>query len=148
VTPEVAVVERVLRAPCDVVYDEWLSTESLTEWMCPRPARLRNMELDPVVGGSYRFDIIEDGKQMIVVGAYLTLDRPHTIRFTWSCSTWADPTQQSIVTVQLRPLNETETHMTVRHELLPPGTLVNHLEGWQLIAEQLAKNLTDRSSTG
>jgi uncharacterized protein YndB with AHSA1/START domain len=106
------------------------------------------MELDPVVGGSYRFDIIEDGKQMIVVGAYLTLDRPHTIRFTWSCSTWADPNQQSIVTVQLRPLNETETHMTVRHELLPPGTLVNHLEGWQLIAEQLAKNLTDRSSTG
>ena len=35
---EVAVVERVLSAPCDVVYDEWLSAESLTEWMCPRLA--------------------------------------------------------------------------------------------------------------
>ena len=145
---EVAVVERVLPAPCDVVYDEWLSAESLTEWMCPRPARLRDVELDPVVGGSYRFDIVEDGKQMIVVGTYLTLDRPHTIRFTWSCSTWADPTQQSIVTVQLRPVGENETYMTIRHELLPAGTLVNHLEGWQLIAEQLAESLSERSSTG
>jgi len=146
--PEVAVVERVLPALCDVVYDEWLSAESLTEWMCPRPARLRGVELDPVVGGSYRFDIIEDGKQMIVVGTYLTLDRPHTVRFTWSCSTWADPTQQSIVTVELRPLGENETHMTIRHEILPPGTLVNHLEGWRLIADQLAGSLSERSSTG
>ena len=145
---EVAVVERVLSAPCDVVYDEWLSAESLAEWMCPRPARLRDVELDPVVGGSYRFEIVEDGKQMIVVGTYLTLDRPHTIGFTWSCSTWADPTQQSIVTVRLQPVGENETHMTIRHELLPAGTLVNHLEGWQLIAEQLAGSLSERSSTG
>ena len=145
---EVAVVERVLSAPCDVVYDEWLSAESLTEWMCPRPARLRDVQLDPVVSGSYRFDIVEDGKQMIVVGTYLTLDRPHTIRFTWSCSTWADPTQQSIVTVRLQPVGETETHMTISHELPPAGTLVNHLEGWQLIAEQLAGSLAERSSTG
>ena len=142
---EVAVVERVLSAPCDVVYDEWLSAESLTEWMCPRPARLRDVELDPVVRGSYRFDIVEDGKPMIVVGTYLTLDRPHTIRFTWSCSTWADPTQQSIVTVRLRPLGENETHLTIRHELLPAGTLVDHLEGWQLIAEQLAESLSEGS---
>ena len=30
----------------------------------------------------------------------------------------------------------------------PAGTLVNHLEGWQLIAEQLAGSLAERSSTG
>ena len=146
--PEVAVVERVLPAPCDVVYDEWLSPESLTEWMCPRPARLRDVELDPVVGGSYRFDIIEDGKQMIVLGTYLTLERPHTIRFTWSCSTWADPALQSVVTVELRPLGDDRTHMIIRHELLPTGTLANHLEGWKLIAEQLAEILSERSSAG
>lgn len=144
---EAAIVERVLPAPCDVVYDEWLSVESLMEWMCPRPARLRDMELDPVVGGSYRFDIIEDGKDMVVVGTYLTLDRPHTIRFTWSCSTWPDPTRQSIVTVQLRPFGENETHMTIRHELLPPSTIANHLAGWQLIAAQLVESLSKRPST-
>ena len=145
---EAAVIEWVLPASCDVVYDEWLSAESLTDWMCPRPARLRDVELDPVVGGCYRFDIIEEEKQMIVVGTYLTLDRPHIVRFTWSCSTWVDPTQQSIVTVELRPLGENETHMTIRHELLPAGTRINHREGWQIIAEQLAENLSERSSTG
>jgi uncharacterized protein YndB with AHSA1/START domain len=139
---EAAVVERLLPAPCDVVYHEWLSAEALTEWMCPRPARLREVELDPVVGGRYRFHIVEDGKEMIVVGTYLTLDRPHTIRFSWSCSTWTDPTRQSIVTVELQPVGEDQTHMTIRHDLLPAGTIVNHLEGWKLIADQLAERLS------
>jgi uncharacterized protein YndB with AHSA1/START domain len=148
VTLQVAVVERVLSAPCDVVYDEWLSVESLVEWMCPRPARLQGVDIDPVVGGPYRFDIVEDGRQMVVVGTYLTLDRPHTIRFTWSCSTWTVSSHESIVTIEFRPVGEEQTHMTIRHELLPPGTIVSHQEGWEHIASQLADNLRERSSTG
>ena len=144
--PEVAVVEQVLPAPCDVVYDEWLSVESLTEWMCPHPARLQAVEIDPVVGGKYRFDIVEDGGRMVVVGTYLVLDRPHMIRFTWSCSTWADPTHESIVTVEIRPAGEDGAHMTIRHEHLPHGTAENHRHGWSLIAEQLAAALAERSS--
>ena len=145
--PAVAVVERVLPAPREVVYDEWLSVESLMEWMCPRPARLQAVELDPVVGGRFRFDIVEDGGGMVVVGTYLTLDRPHTIRFTWSCSTWEDPNHESIVTIELSPIGENQTHMTIRHALLPPGTTTNHKQGWQQIAEQLADSLVEHSST-
>ncbi len=143
----VAVVERVLPARCEVVYDEWLSAASLAEWMCPRPARLDGVEVDPVVGGGYRFDIAEKGSRMVVVGTYLTLNRPRTIRFTWSCSTWADPSQQSIVTIDLRPVGDEHTHMTIRHELLPPGTMLSHERGWQHIGNQLAASLSKRSST-
>ena len=81
-------VERVLPAPCDEVFDEWLDPGSLADWMCPRPARLQRVVLDPVVGGRYRFDIVENGEEMVVEGRFLTLERPHTIRFTWNCSTW------------------------------------------------------------
>ena len=137
-TNPIAVVERLLPAPCDVVYDYWLSVESLHEWMCPRPARLRVAEVEPVLEGRLRFDIVETGQRMVVTGRYLTLDRPHTIRFTWSCSTWSDPYHVSIVTVTLRPIGETETHMTISHELLPPDTDARHSQGWEQIAEQLA----------
>lgn len=138
-------VERVLPAPCDVVYDEWLSPESLVEWMCPHPARLRAAEIDPVVGGRVRFDIVDDNQPVLVVGTYLTLERPRTIRFTWSCSTWSDPTWQSIVTIELRPAGETDTHMTIRHELLPPEHVEDHSRGWDRIAGQLAGLLISRS---
>ena len=80
----------------------------------------------------YRFDIVEDGGRMVVVGTYLVLDRPHMIRFTWSCSTWADPTHESIVTVEIRPAGEDGAHMTIRHEHLPHGTAENHRHGWSL----------------
>jgi uncharacterized protein YndB with AHSA1/START domain len=137
-TNPIALVERLLPAPCDVVYDDWLSVESLIEWMCPHPARLSEVELEPVVGGRFRFDIEDGGQRMVVFGQYLTLDRPHNIRFTWSCSTWLDPDHVSIVTVLLRPTADAQTHMTIAHELLPPGTDARHMSGWEQIAEQLA----------
>ena len=136
-----AVVERVLSAPCDVVFDQWLSVEALTDWMCPRPARLRRVEVDPVVGGRIRFDIVEDSQELVVVGSYLVLERPHTIRFTWSCSTWLHPAAESTVTVDLRPAGGSKTHMTIRHELVPPGTVASHAEGWRRVADQLADHV-------
>jgi uncharacterized protein YndB with AHSA1/START domain len=144
-TDPVARVERLLPAPCDVVYDEWLSPLALSDWMCPRPARLRGIELDPVVGGRFRFDIVEEGREILVAGHYLTLERPHMIRFTWSCSTWPQPLVESIVTVELRPSRSDETHMTIRHELVPPETVDSHAAGWRVVADQLADRLAARS---
>jgi uncharacterized protein YndB with AHSA1/START domain len=137
-----AFVERVLPATCEVVYDEWLSADALTDWMCPRPARLRAVDIDPVVGGRLRLDIVEDGKELLVLGTYLTLDRPRTIRFTWSCSTWPEPLQESIVTVELRPSGATDTLMTIRHELIPPDTASTHSAGWEAVGNQLAARLS------
>jgi uncharacterized protein YndB with AHSA1/START domain len=142
----VAVVERVLRAPCAVVYDEWLSVEALRDWMCPRPARLRGAELDPVVGGRIRLDIVEEGREILVTGVFLALERPHTLRFTWTCSTWPDPQRDSVVTVELRRSGQDDTHMTIRHELLPPATFADHTAGWLRIADQLAGRLERRAS--
>jgi uncharacterized protein YndB with AHSA1/START domain len=140
-TRPIVVVERILPAPSDVVYDQWLSVEALQEWMCPRPARLRAIELDPVVGGEYRFDIVENDRELLVVGRFLCLERPHTIRFTWSCSTWPDPLKESTVAVELRPIGPSDTHMTIRHERVPPDTVADHTAGWEKVATQLARRL-------
>jgi uncharacterized protein YndB with AHSA1/START domain len=137
----VALVERLLPASPAVCYDEWLDPESLSDWMCPRPARATHIELDPTIGGRLRIDIEEDGSHFSVTGCYVELARPRLVSFTWSCSTWPDPTVESLVTVTFEPRGDDETLMTIRHALLPPGLTDPHQSGWDRIAEQLAVEL-------
>jgi uncharacterized protein YndB with AHSA1/START domain len=129
-----ALVRRVLPAPPDVVFDEWLDPVGMTEWMCPRPARAGKISLQPWVGGTLRIDISDGG---IVTGQFVELDRPRRLRFTWSCSDWPDPTVQSMVTVSLEPHGDDETLMTIAHDQLPPEMVDDHQQGWTAIAAQL-----------
>ncbi len=136
-----ALVERLLPASPVVVYDEWLDPDALSDWMCPRPAQATNIELDPTIGGRLRIDIDEEGVRFVVTGRYVELDRPRRLSFTWSCSTWPDPSVESLVTVTLEPRGDNETLMTIHHTLLPPGLIDQHQSGWVRIAEQLAAEL-------
>ena len=137
-----ALARRLLPASPDVVYDEWLDPDALADWMCPHPARCRGIESDPRVGGRLRIDIEEEGAEFYVTGEYLALDRPGRLSFTWSCSTWADPSHGSVVTVLLEPSEGGQTLMTIRHTLLPPGLTDQHTRGWETIAAQLAAELS------
>ena len=143
--PRVAVVRRLLPAPPHVVFDEWLDPAGMTEWMCPRPARAVKVTLEPSVGGSLRIDIEDSGFSLYVTGRFIELDRPRRLRFTWSCSDWADPSVQSEVTVILEQHGTDETMMTIEHEQLPPGEVDNHQRGWGAIAVQLGEELAARS---
>jgi uncharacterized protein YndB with AHSA1/START domain len=137
----VALVARLLPASPAVVFDEWLDPDALADWMCPRPARATNIDLDPTIGGRWRIDIEEDGVRFFVAGCYVQLERPRRLSFTWSCSTWTNPSAESLVTVTLEPRGDTETFMTIRHSLLPPELIDQHQSGWARIAEQFAAEL-------
>ena len=136
-----AVVRRLLPASADVVYDAWLDPAALMDWMCPRPSRCRNVELDPRVGGRLRIDISDGGAEFWVGGEYLVLDRPRQLSFSWTCSTWPDPSRTSVVHVFLEPRENEQTLMTIEHTLLPPGLAGQHQRGWAAIANQLAGEL-------
>ena len=142
--PPVAVVRRVLPAPPHVVFDEWLDPEGMTEWMCPRPARAVKIALEPVVGGALRIDIEDSAASLYVTGRFLVLDRPRRLRFSWTCSDWADPTVQSQVTVTLEDHGPDQTLMTIEHEQLPAGQADPHQRGWGAIAVQLGEALGAR----
>jgi len=143
--PATAVVRRVLPAPPDVVYDEWLDAGGMAEWMCPRPARPTKIELEPRVGGRLRIDIDDQGFLLQVTGTYLDLDRPHQLRFTWKCSAWPDPDLESVVTVVLRPHGDDQTLMIIRHALLPPDVADGQGQGWGRVARQLGDRLHNPS---
>jgi uncharacterized protein YndB with AHSA1/START domain len=139
-------VRRVLPAPPGIVYDEWLDPVGMLEWMCPRPARAVKISLEPRVGGTLRIDIEDTGSSLYVSGTFLDLDRPRRLRFTWSCSAWADPSTQSLVTVTLEDHGADETMMTIEHEQLPPEEVGSHRRGWGTIAVQLGEAIRGRSS--
>ena len=145
----VAVVTQLLAAPVEAVYDEWLDPEALAEWMCPRPARCLAVRIDARIGGEVWFDIEDGGARFAVNGRYLELERPRRLAFTWSCSTWPDPTLETVVTVTFEPNGSGSTLMTIEHALLPPDLLHRHAQGWTLIAQQLETQLKDvRESPG
>jgi uncharacterized protein YndB with AHSA1/START domain len=140
----VITVRRVLPVPPDVVFDEWLDPVGMIEWMCPRPARAVKISLEPSVGGLLRIDIEDGGNSLYVTGRYIELDRPRRLRFTWSCSDWADPAVQSVVTVTLDDHGPDETMMTIEHEQLPADKRDDHRDGWTAISAQLGEALVAR----
>jgi uncharacterized protein YndB with AHSA1/START domain len=135
--PLVAVVRRVLPAPPEAVYDEWVDPDALSDWMCPRPARCLEVNLQPWVGGALRIDIEESGVTFFVAGRFKVLDRPRRVGFTWHCSTWSDGTPESLVTVSFSPHGDGQTLMTIEHTRLPTELVEQHRRGWGTIAGQL-----------
>jgi uncharacterized protein YndB with AHSA1/START domain len=134
----VARVQRVMPAPPEVVFDEWLDPESLREWMCPRPSRCVAVTVDPRVGGAVRFDVDASGSSVLITGTFLTIDRPRLLRLTWSNSNWADPTAVSIVDVDFEPVGDDRTLMSIEHSLLPPEEFDDFQNGWPGVCDQLA----------
>jgi uncharacterized protein YndB with AHSA1/START domain len=131
-------VQRVMPAVPDVVIDQWLDPESLTEWMCPRPVRVLAVTVEPRVGGRVRFDVDDEGTRVLITGRFLAIERPHLLRLTWSNSDWPDPTAVSVVTVAFEPFGDDQTLMSIEHSLLPPEEFENFQNGWTLTADQLA----------
>ncbi len=131
------VVRRTLPARPELVYAEWTDAEAIADWMCPRPARCTGVTLEPRVGGHLRLEIEEEGTTFAVWGRFVELDPPHRLGFTWSCSTWPDPSVESLVTVTLDPLGPDRTVMTIEHAGLPAGLVDRHEEGWRVIGAQL-----------
>ncbi|AKK25866.1 SRPBCC domain-containing protein [Mycobacterium sp. EPa45] len=138
------VVQRVMPASPQVVFDEWLDPEALQEWMCPDPVRVVDVTVEARVGGTVRFDVDDSGTRVLISGQFLTIDRPRLLRFTWSNSNWADPTRASIVNVTFEPVGAGETLMSIEHSLLPTSEFESFHNGWIATFEQLAGRLESR----
>ncbi len=137
-------VRRIMPAVPEEVFDEWLDPASLREWMCPRPTRCVTVDVEPKVGGAFRFDVDDEGVNVLITGRFTTIDRPRRLEFTWSNSYWADPTAASVVAVTFEPLQDDQTLMSIEHTLLPAGEYDSFHAGWVRTADQFADVLAGR----
>ncbi len=137
--PRSAVVQRLLPASPEVVFDEWLDAEALAEFICPYPAVAGRVECDPRVGGKLRIDMVNGERVTHVTGEYLELDRPNRLRFTWNSDFGGG--FESVVSVAFEAAGEQQTLMTIEHAQLSPDRFEDAQRGWASIAEQLERKL-------
>jgi uncharacterized protein YndB with AHSA1/START domain len=125
------VVERVIRATPDEVFDAWTTPSQMVAWMSPVGAA--EAEVDLRVGGSFRVVMVE--ARLEHTGEYLEIDRPRRLVFTWvSAFTGAKP---SVVTVEMHGRDD-GTRVVLTHERLPEDVVDGHRDGWGTMIERLA----------
>ena len=128
------VVERVLPASPDEVFDAWTTPSRMAVWMSPVGAA--EAEVDLRVGGSFRVVMVE--ARLEHTGEYVEIDRARRLVFTWVSPFTG--TKPSVVTVELYP-HDDGTRVVLTHERLPADVVDGHRDGWGTMIERLARTL-------
>lgn len=136
----VLVVRRQIAVPREQVFEAWLDSESLAQWMRPGDSTHATVTVDPRVGGGFR--IVMDGPTYGAVehhGEYLAIEPPSLLSFTWiSEHTDHMPT---VVTIEFHERGP-GTELVLTHRRLPPKAVEAHRQGWTDIVRLLDEALT------
>lgn len=136
----VLVVRRTMAVPRERVFEAWLDSESLAQWMLPGDSTRATVTVDPRVGAGFRI-VMEGPTHGAVehVGEYLAIEPPWLLSFTWmSEKTDHKPT---VVTIEFHERG-TGTELVLTHRRLPPTAVEAHRRGWTDIARLLEEVLT------
>ncbi len=120
-------ISRRFDAPPERVYDAWLGA-SWGEWLGPAGTRCEKVSGESRVGSRYAIAVIRpDGSTSEISGAYLEMDRPKKLAFTWlGC----DGRAESVVTLTFEP-DGAGTLMKFRQEGFDSAELRDgHNSGW------------------
>jgi len=120
-------VRRHIAVSRERVFDAWLDSESLAQWMRPGGCTHATVMVDPRVGG--RFRIVMEGSECGVehVGEYLTIERPSRLSFTWISK--STDHLSTVVTVELHEQGG-GTDLVLTHRQLPEKAVEGHRKGW------------------
>lgn len=118
-------------APAERVFDAWLDPAIARRFLFTAPGgEVVRCDIDARPGG--RFTIVDrrDGGDIEHVGAYLEIDRPRRLVFTFAVPQF-DPTETT-VTVEIE-LDGDGCRLTLTHTAVPPEWVDQDREGWTMI---------------
>jgi uncharacterized protein YndB with AHSA1/START domain len=141
----VLVVRRQLGVARERVFDAWLDSESLAQWMRPADFTHATVSVDPRVGGGFRI-VMEgrtDGRDYEHRGEYLVIEPPSLLSFTWISN--ATDYQPTVVTIEFHERG-TGTELVLTHQRLPGKAMEAHREGWTDIVRLLEEALKARTT--
>lgn len=143
--PSLTLVRRI-KAPPASVFAAITRPELLLQWWGPDAGPTLAAEADVRPGG--RFSIVFrmlNGDLHNPTGVYREVVADRKLVFTWE---WPGmPERESLVTIQLRPIDD-GTELTLTHERLPdPAARVSHERGWGGLLDKLATFLRGAACT-
>jgi uncharacterized protein YndB with AHSA1/START domain len=141
-------VQRVIRAPRDVVWNAWTDPSSLEQWWTPAPTRSRIERLDVWPGGGFVTSMSDDGESFVphTDGLFIVVQPQSRIVFTNAIdSAWRPAAPAPIAMTAEITFGEhadgTDYRAVVRHG--DPASRAQHEElgffdGWGSVTEALA----------
>ena len=136
-TGSIVQVRRRVRAGADEIFDLWTKPDLMVRWMSPFPGAVdckASCDLRP--GGAFSLVMSSEEASREVSGAYVLIDRPRKLVFTWMGPLTNNVT--TLVTVELNPRGD-ETDLVLTHERLPTTAIYEgHTKGWGHILDHLA----------
>jgi uncharacterized protein YndB with AHSA1/START domain len=130
-------IEKLVPAPPQIVFDAWLDPEALRRFMCSPPgARVTRAEADPRVGGTFLIVMTFGDQDVPHRGEYLVIERHTRIAFTWLSKFAGEGSQ---VTLTFAEAADGQTKLTLEHVGLGDAeNRARHHAGWHTILMQLA----------
>jgi uncharacterized protein YndB with AHSA1/START domain len=140
-------VSRRFTASPERVFDAWLDTKMIGNWMFGprmREEEVLRLSVDARVGGSFSFLVRRQGQEFDHVGTYHEIDRPRRLVFSWGIA--GQSADESRVTIDVVPL-ETGSELTLTHEMDPKwAAYASRTEsGWAKMLGALAETLGEAS---
>jgi uncharacterized protein YndB with AHSA1/START domain len=133
-------IKKHLTAPPEAVFDAWTTPDHMANWLSPMTTA-SVPRLDLRVGGEYQIDMHGEETNYVHKGAYVEIERPHKLSFTWISE--GTEQQETLVTLLLTP-DGGGTELTLTHERFPsPESRDNHEQGWTAIVAKLEGALAD-----
>lgn len=136
-------VSRVIEASPATLFELWTQPEMMMRWWgVSEDLLLVECEMDVRPGGSYRYGMrpkAETGPATeIAVGAFLEVEAPHRLVFSWQWENGKIP--ETRVTVTFEPTAEGSTKVIVVHEKQPDKRVAAiHAQGWTHMLADLAR---------
>ncbi|GAA1955649.1 SRPBCC domain-containing protein [Microbacterium deminutum] len=137
-------VQRVFDASAEQIWRAWTDPDEVAHWWHPRGATTprESVELDPRVGGAYRYTMVNDatGDDVTTGGVYRTVVPVERLAFTWG-DPGADPDESPVVTISIVPAGDlTRLSLELRGAdgMKGDGYLY---DGWESALDSLAEHL-------
>lgn len=140
---DVLEIRRIIKASPDTVFDAWTTPELVEAWWGPHGYRTEVLELDPVVGGRFLFQMTApSGASCPMSGTYTKVERPHRIAFEVAKHCVADipdtvrkPSEPSHVDIRFENDGEA-TEIVLRHWGLAADYRILANGGWSQSLER------------
>ena len=132
------IVRRTFKASRERVFEAWSNPELLKVWLGGQTTQVLHATVDFSVGGMYQLDIQDtSGNIARLSGMYQEIESPRRIVFTWEWGENYSASSATLVTIELREVDNT-TEIVLKHERFDDvPTRDSHGKGWAMCFDRL-----------